>query len=140
LNVRIYYEDTNFRLTGWKKVREIVDKVIAKQGYVSGDLNFILTNDKGVLELNSKFLNRNYFTDVIAFEYNKGSIISGDIFISTETVKANAINYKVSYNEEMVRVMIHGVLHLCGFVDKSGNEKKEMRRMEDYWLKQWRKL
>jgi len=140
LNVRIYYEDTNFRLTGWKKVREIVDKVITKQGYVSGDLNFILTNDKGVLELNSKFLNRNYFTDVIAFEYNKGSIISGDIFISTETVKANAINYKVSYNEEMIRVMIHGVLHLCGFKDKSDNEKKEMRRMEDYWLKQWRKL
>jgi rRNA maturation RNase YbeY len=140
LNVRIYYEDTNFRLTGWKKVRGIVDKVIARQGYVSGDLNFILTNDKKVVELNSKFLNRDYFTDVIAFEYNEGSIISGDIFISTETVKANAINYKVSYNEEMVRVMIHGVLHLCGFKDKSDNEKKEMRMMEDYWLKMWGKL
>jgi rRNA maturation RNase YbeY len=140
LNTRIFYEETDFRVKGWKKIKEVVQKVIAKEGFISGDLNFILTTDNKILELNKRFLERDYFTDVITFEYNEGEIVSGDIFISVDTVKMNSENYKVSYKEEIVRVMIHGILHLCGYKDKSKIEIVKMKKMEEYWLKRWKEL
>lgn len=140
MNTRIFYEETDFRVKGWKKIKEVVQKVIAKEGFISGDLNFILTTDNKILELNKRFLERDYFTDVITFEYNEGEIVSGDIFISVDTVKMNSENYKVSYKEEIVRVMIHGILHLCGYKDKSKIEIVKMKKMEEYWLKRWKEL
>jgi rRNA maturation RNase YbeY len=137
LSVRIFYEDIGFRLRGWKKIREIVNKVIAKEKKISGDLNFILTNDRNLLEINKKFLRRDYYTDVITFDYCEKNIVSGDIYISTETVKVNAKNYKVSYKEEIFRVIVHGVLHLCGYKDNKEGEKKIMRMTEEWWLNKW---
>lgn len=140
MKVKIFYEETNFRLRGWKLARKLIHKVISKEGYISGDLNFILTVDEKLLVLNKNFLGRDYLTDVITFEYNEGKTISGDIFISIETVKINSKNYKVSYNEEIIRVMVHGVLHLCGYNDKTVKQKAKMREMENYWLNEWRRL
>lgn len=137
MKVRIFYEDIGFRLRGSKKIREIINKVITKEKKISGDLNFILTNDKFLLEMNKKFLRRDYYTDVITFDYCEKNIISGDVYISTETVKANAKNYKVSYREEIFRVMVHGALHLCGYKDNTEGEKKDMRIAEEHWIKEW---
>ena len=106
-----------------------------KKGKISGDLNFILTNDRILKEINVQFLKHNYDTDVISFNYGDESTISGEVYVSIDRVKINAKNYKVSYNNELLRVIIHGVLHLCGYVDSTEVEKELMRRQEDSWIK-----
>ena len=136
MSIRVFYDDSNFRIKGWKKTRSLIEKVISFEGKSTGDLNFILTTDKILKEINSEFLKHYYNTDVISFNYGDENCITGEVYISIETVKINAKNYKVSYSNELLRVMIHGVLHLCGHNDESASEKIEMRKREDFWLTQ----
>ena len=102
--------------------------------YSIGELSFVFCSDDYLRKLNIKHLNQNYFTDVITFDYSKEMSLIGDVFISTERVKENAKLFNVSFNEELFRVIIHGVLHLCGFKDKTKEEKAEMRSKENDFL------
>lgn len=140
MSIRIFYDNIDFRLRGWRKIRKVIDKVIWNEGKISGDLNFILTNDSILKKMNVKYLKHNYYTDVISFNYGEADRVSGEVYISIDTVKRNAINYKVSYNSELIRVILHGVLHLCGYDDKSDKEKNEMRIREDLWLRVYEEM
>lgn len=135
MSIRIFYDETDFRLQGLRKTVKTVKTVILNEEKILGDLNFILTNNENLREISNEFLKHNYDTDVITFNYNKENIISGEIYISVEKVTENAINYNVSIRSEIRRVILHGVLHLLGYNDKSDEEKVKMKEMEDLLLK-----
>ena len=139
MSIRIFYDDINFRLRGWRKAVKIFSKVVGSENKKPGDLNFIVTNDPAIKKINVEFLQHNYFTDVIAFDYGSNNVVSGEIYISIDTVKSNALNYKVSLNSEVLRVMIHGLLHLCGYTDSTETAKVRMREKEDFWIKEFEK-
>jgi rRNA maturation RNase YbeY len=135
LKIIIFYDEIKYRLSGSSNVKKLIEKVIRNEKKIPGDLSFIITSDDSMIEINREFLEHDYYTDVIAFSDNDGNIINGEIYISIDTVKRNSINYKVSLNQELVRVMIHGVLHLCGYEDDNVKRKSVMREKEEYWLK-----
>lgn len=134
MKIRIFYDNVKFRLKGSKQVLNKIEKVIRSEKMIPGDLIFIVTDDREIRKINKEFLKHNYNTDVIAFNYNEGNILNGEIYISIETVKKNSVNYKVSCTEEFIRVMIHGTLHLCGYDDKSSVERKIMIQKGEDWI------
>ena len=126
--------ETEFNLRTETQIANWISKSIVNEAYKEGDINYIFCDDDYLLELNIKHLKHNTLTDIISFDYTLGKIISGDIFISVDRVKENALEYKVKVDDELQRVIIHGVLHFCGYKDKTKDDKWLMSKKEDYYL------
>lgn len=108
--------------------------IIDNEGFIEGDVVLIFCSDSYLLETNKKHLNHDYYTDIITFSYQSNLVISGDLFISIDRIKENAQKFDCSFEKELERVVYHGVLHLCGYNDKSSEELRQMRSKEDFYL------
>lgn len=109
-------------------------QLIIQEGMKPGKINYIFQSDEGLLKVNQDFLKHDYYTDVITFDYVKGKTISADIFVSLPRISENAKTLSKDFNSEFLRVLAHGILHLCGYKDKSDEEISEMRKKEDHYL------
>lgn len=147
--ILFHFQDTCFQLISKRIVKHWICEVISSFGYKAGNINFIFSDDNGILEINRKFLNHDFYTDVITFDtsdYSSAPVhsaasaqsIDGDIFISVDTVYANAIQYSADFSEELYRVMIHGVLHLVGYDDIADEDRKDMKCAEEFSLSMFR--
>ncbi|HER40007.1 MAG TPA: rRNA maturation RNase YbeY [Salinimicrobium catena] len=130
-----FYSENNFRLSEERQYEEWLKEVISSEGKKIGEISFIFCDDEYLLEINQKYLDHDTYTDIISFDNSVGNILGGDIFISTERVMENAANFNVSFDEELKRVMVHGVLHFCGYRDKTSEEKEVMRSKEEEKMK-----
>jgi rRNA maturation RNase YbeY len=127
-------EHPDFHLSNQAEIANWIHDSAAKEQRKIQVLNFIFCTDTYLLDINVKYLNHNYLTDIITFPYSEGDHIESDIFISIDRVKDNAQSFETTFFDELCRVIIHGFLHLCGYRDKSNKEKQEMRAKEDYYL------
>lgn len=127
--------ETEFEIQNEEQYENWLSEVIESEGKTEGEINYIFCDDAYLLEKNIEFLNHDTLTDIISFDYTMGNLISGDIFISVERVKENAADFKVDFNEELRRVMAHGVLHYCGFKDKTQADEQLMRSKEEEKMK-----
>lgn len=109
-------------------------QLIIQEGMKPGKINYIFQSDEGLLKVNQDFLKHDYYTDVITFDYVKGKTISADIFVSLPRISDNAVSHQKDFKSELHRVLAHGLLHLCGYKDKTDEEKTEMRNKEDFYL------
>ena len=131
-----FSEDKLFVLKEKGKLREWFSTILETEHKKAGLINFIFCNDNYLLKLNRKFLNKNTYTDILAFQNNEtNEPISGDIFISIQRVNENSIIFNTTFSEELKRVMAHGILHLSGYIDNTKTEKDVMREKEDFYLK-----
>lgn len=129
----VIYQTDGVKMPSIKK-RETTDwikRVAAKYGRKVGDIAYIFCSDEKILEVNREYLQHDYYTDIITFDYCEDNIISGDLFISLDTVRTNSEEFKTDYNEELHRTIIHGVLHLCGINDKGPGEREIMEKAEN---------
>lgn len=118
-----------------KLLKEHLKTLALSEGKTLQDLSVVFTDDDYLLEVNKQYLNHDYYTDVITFDYSVAPLVSGDIMISLDRVQENAESMGVSFKEELFRVVFHGLLHLCGYKDKSTQEELEMRSKENFYLK-----
>ena len=130
-----YVYNTSFSLDNEKKVSKWLKKAVETEGFSVGEVVYAFFNDNDLKELNIKHLNHDFFTDVISFNDSKNDVLSGNIAISVDRVKENSIKFKTSFNDEMMRVMVHGLLHFMGYDDSSEEETLLMRNKEDDNLK-----
>ena len=117
-----------------EKVFTKIEALIFNENKKEGELSFVFCSDEYLLKMNIDYLNHDFYTDVITFDYTEGDIISGDVFISIDRITENSQKYNVSFENELQRVMIHGVLHLVGYKDKTQEEQKQMREKETKYL------
>ena len=123
-----------FSLIREDQYSEWIKSVIEVEGFELGDLSYAFLGDEELLKLNQEYLDHDTLTDIISFDYTVGKVIQGEVFISVERVKENAEKFGVDFNSELSRVMIHGVLHYCGYKDKTEQEKMVMRQKEDFYI------
>lgn len=140
LEISFSYLDIQKVVVFNNKIKGLISALIENEGKKPGIINYIFTSNQKILEINQTYLDHHYYTDVITFNENKRESIHGDIYISIEQIRLNAKKYKASFEDELLRVMIHGVLHLIGFNDQSESEKIVMREKEDAYLCKFRKF
>ena len=133
--IYFFTEEVSFILRDKNRIRNWIISIITSEDYVERSVNFIFCSDKFLHQINLQYLQHDSYTDIITFDNSEEQKeISGDIFISIERVKDNASNFNVGFKTELYRVMIHGILHLVGYKDKSKKDKEMMKAKEDYYL------
>lgn len=134
MRISFHYDIINFRLRDSKVIKRTVGRILSDAGMKPGVADVIITSDENIYEINREFLGHDYYTDIITFNYNKGSSLNGEIYISEPRVRENAVKFGTTFGSEMRRVIFHGFLHLCGYDDRTEGEKKKMSEMEEMYL------
>lgn len=132
--VEVHYEDVDDHGLEVEKISNWLNEVASKESFELGSINLIFCSDNYLLEVNRKHLNHDYYTDIITFDYTEDDVLTGDLFISMDRVKDNAESQSEMFHVELLRVIVHGVLHLMGYKDKSSADQEEMRSKEDWAL------
>ena len=132
--IRYFCEDIRFTYKNKLANNRWLKMVAGSEIRKIGDINVIFCSDNYILDVNMKYLQHDYFTDIITFDYCEGKVLSGDLFISVESVRENSIEFGTDFEEELHRVIVHGVLHLIGYDDHTEENKKLMRQKENYYL------
>ena len=127
--------ETDFELDNETQISNWISAVILSENKKEGDINYIFCDDEYLVQINEQYLDHDTLTDIISFDYSVGNELHGDIFISIERVQENAQDFKVTFKEELKRVLVHGVLHYCGYKDKTQQDEQLMRNKEDEKIK-----
>ncbi|MCL5247285.1 rRNA maturation RNase YbeY [Cellulophaga sp. 20_2_10] len=130
-----FHYETEFSLEDNTRYIDWINRIIASEEHLVGDINYIFCDDAYLLSINQQYLDHDTYTDIITFDYTDGKLIGSDIYISVDRVKENAVDFKVDFSQELLRVMAHGILHLCGYKDKSTEEAALMRSKEEEKIK-----
>jgi rRNA maturation RNase YbeY len=138
--IQFINENTEVPVLHKRKLTQWIKLTAAAYGKKAGDISYIFCSEEKILEINRQYLNHDYFTDIITFDYSEKNVISGDIFISPETLKSNAADFNVTFEEELLRIIIHGILHLCGQDDKTPESKELMTSKEDKALNAYQSM
>ena len=132
--VSYYFENTDFKLKDKTRIRRWLKLVAESEIFTLGNISVIFCSDNYILDINNRYLQHDYFTDIITFDYTEKNKISGDLFISVDSVRENSIEYGTAFDDELHRVIVHGILHLIGYDDHTEEEVRVMRAKEDYYL------
>ena len=132
--VRYFNDEVSFQPERKRKISQWLKQVAEREGKKTGHLNFIFVSEEIILDINKKYLNHHFYTDIITFDQSEGDTVSGEMYISVDTVRTNAETYHVDFRNELLRVMLHGLLHLCGYKDQTASEQREMRAKENQYL------
>ncbi len=135
MSIRFNFQK-QIKLTNRRALKEFLKGMFKTEGIKLGELEYVFCDDDYILNVNQSFLNHDYFTDIITFNMSEpgSTAVSGEIYISVDTVITNSLKFKTHFDDELTRVIFHGALHLCGYKDKSAKEKKQMREKEDFYL------
>ncbi len=126
--------ETTLDLEDEKRLKEWIAEAVATEEFLVGEINYVFCSDEYLHKINLQYLNHDTYTDIISFDYRVGNQLHGDIFISVDRVRENALKFEVDFKSELLRVLIHGILHFCGYKDKLENEVDAMRAKEDYYI------
>ena len=126
--------ETTLDLEDEKRLKEWIAEAVATEEFLVGEINYVFCSDEYLHKINLQYLNHDTYTDIISFDYRVGNQLHGDIFISVDRVRENALKFEVDFKSELLRVLIHGILHFCGYKDKLENEADAMRAKEDYYI------
>lgn len=133
-SISFHSEDVDFQLENEQKIIDWINSTIQQEEKSATEITYVFCSDEYLYKMNLEYLNHDTYTDIITFDYTENSFVSGDIFISVDRVKENAIKFNNTFLNELSRVIIHGVLHLVGYKDKSTEQKQVMRSKEDFYL------
>ena len=132
--IRYFNDDTTYRLPHKRLTSRWLVSCAGEEGCHIGEISYVFCSSERLLEINRQFLGHDYFTDIITFDYCSGNVLSGDLFISVDSVKENSVEYGTEFEDELNRVIVHGILHLIGYDDHTDEDVKVMREKENYYL------
>lgn len=140
MNISFFFEEVTKPAFEEAKVESWIEYIIVKRGFSVGDINYIFCDDEYLLNINKEYLQHDYYTDIITFDYVEDKVVSGDVFISVDRVTENAASFNASEADEFLRVMAHGILHLLGLKDKSEEERENMEKAENNCIEEYKYL